>query len=103
MFEESDDNLCPLGCKEEETKLHHLRCTKQPGATCIARDLADIKKWMNKTNTAPAIKIALMSGIQTWMETEEDWELTHKRHSTIEEAVEEAAEEQARIGWHELF
>jgi len=44
MFEESDDNLCPLICKEEEKKLHHLRCTKQPGATSITRDLADIKR-----------------------------------------------------------
>jgi len=58
---------------------------------------------MNRTNTAPAIEIALMSGIQTWMETNEDWELTHEGNSTIEEAVEAAAAEQTRIGWHELF
>ena len=46
---------CPMGCGEYEAPLHYLQCKKNPKGAEMATAIQDIKKWLKRQDTHPAI------------------------------------------------
>jgi len=64
LFNDRDTHICPMGCNELETTLHHLQCPRQPGALRPKSDLHAISSWLRRNSTAPLITLAIMKGLK---------------------------------------
>ena len=47
---------CPMGCGAYEAPLHYLSCTKNPMMAEMKFGIQEIKRWMQRQDTAPVLR-----------------------------------------------
>ena len=95
---------CPMGCGEYEAPLHYLQCTKCPHSAEMANAIKDIKKWLSRANTAPALVGIIMRILykytQRQLQALGEWSLQNESNSG---QLEQLVQEQELIGWDNFF
>ena len=89
------EDACPY-CDATETQRHLLQCPHGKPTTLWTALLSDLRQWMQKQQTDPAISRAIVSGLQGFRNGRSPRYNQHRR-------VRKALQEQADIGWDQAF
>ena len=95
---------CPMLCGEYESSMHYLQCTKNPCMAEMKRGLADIRKWLKRSDSHPALISIMMRILHKFIQKKEreldTWNFTNEKDQV---ALEDLVACQKRIGWDNLF
>ena len=92
-----------MGCGHEEYPQHYLQCPVLHKAKMILRDMAEVKKWMDKTKTLTEMKIIIEKSLLHWMEYRTNIEVWTLEDTQYREDLEAAIQAQNFIGWGNML
>ena len=96
-------NLCPLQCGCTETAQHFLQCQILRDARILDQCYSSVNRWFARHITHPVLQRILMNAIRAWIdETELETTVDMPRELQVW-GMQEALNEQHRIGWHSFI